>query len=236
LSKLLKFPIPNGILAALPRKEYERILPMLQHDDWPSGKQLYEAGELVSHVYFITAGMASLVSVSGEKGTTIEVGVIGSEGMLGVSASLGANRAPQGAIVQLPGSAQKMSMKAFRDELKRPGQLQSLLLRHMYLFHFQVTRSLVCNRFHPVGARLARWVLMCRDRMNSNEIPLTHEFLSQMLGTARQVVSLAVGQSQTAGLIRSKRGHITILNLAGLKSASCDCYDLMNKEQAQFSD
>ena len=223
----------NEILASLPRSEYERIQPLLQVEQWPSGKPLYTSGQKISDVYFINTGMASLVSLT-DDGSSIEVGVIGPEGMVGISAILGRDTMPHSAIVQLPGNALKMKLTALNHEFSKVGKLQSLLMRHMYLLHVQVARSVLCNRFHHIESRLCRWLLMSRDRINSNEVPLTQEFVGTMLGVARPIVSLTAGTLQKAGLIEYKMGHITILDLEGLKAAACDCYEIVRAESNHF--
>lgn len=222
-------PTGNHILAALPRAEYERIVPSLQPQQLSAGSVLCESGEPLSHVYFPNTGMVSLVSLADNR-SFLEVGMIGSEGMVGVCAMLGLNRMPHRAIVQLDGDAMKMKLSAVRNEFKNGGKLERLLLRSMYLLHFQVTRTAVCNRFHPVEARLCRWLLMCRDRLNSNEVPLTQEFLSQMLGAARPMISFAAANLQKADLIEYSRGRITILNPERLQSKACECYEIVFSE------
>lgn len=226
--------IQNEILAALPENEYERIQPLLHLEQFPSGKPLYATGEKISDVYFINTGMASLVSLT-EEGASIEVGVIGPEGMVGVSAILGRDRMPHSAIVQLPGHALKMKLSALYAEFQNPGKLQSLVMRQMYLLHFQVSRSVLCNRFHHVESRLCRWLLMSRDRIDSNEVPLTQEFVGTMLGVARPIVSLTARTLQNAGLIEYKMGHIKILDVEGLETAACDCYEIVRAETRNFS-
>jgi CRP-like cAMP-binding protein len=173
--------------------------------------------------------MVSLVSVV-DNHSFLEVGMIGNEGIVGVPAILGSSRMPQRAIVQLAGHAMKLKLSTVKNEFKKGGKLQSLLLRSMHLLHFQVTRSAVCNRFHPTEARLCRWLLMCRDRIDSNEVALTQEFLSQMLGAARPMVSLAAANLQKAGLIQYSRGRILILDPGGLKSKACECYRIVANE------
>jgi CRP-like cAMP-binding protein len=219
----------NHILTALPRTEYERLAPALRPEKLPAGRVLHEPGERVSHVHFLNAGMVSLVSVV-DSHSFLEVGVIGNEGIVGVPAILGSSRMPQRAIVQLAGHAMKLKLSTVKNEFKKGGKLQSLLLRSMHLLHFQVTRSAVCNRFHPTEARLCRWLLMCRDRIDSNEVALTQEFLSQMLGAARPMVSLAAANLQKAGLIQYSRGRILILDPGGLKSKACECYRIVANE------
>ena len=219
----------NHILKTLPRTEYERLASALQQEQLLVGSVLHEPGEPVSHVYFLNTGMVSLVSVVDNR-SFLEVGMIGNGGMVGVSAILGLNRMPQRAIVQLAGHAMKLKLSTVRNEFKKGGKLQSLLLRSMHLLHFQVVRSAVCNRFHPTEARLCRWLLMCRDRISSNEVPLTQEFLSQMLGAARPMVSFAAAHLQNAGLIQYSRGRILILDPERLKSNACECYRIVTNE------
>jgi CRP-like cAMP-binding protein len=219
----------NHILAALPRTEYERLAPALRREELSVGSVLHEPGESVSHVHFLNAGMVSLVSVVDNR-SFLEVGIIGNEGIVGVPAILGLNRMPQRAIVQLAGDAMKLKLNTVKNEFKKGGRLQSLLLRSMHLLHFQVVRSAVCNRFHSTEARLCRWLLMCRDRIDSNEVPLTQEFLSQMLGAARPMVSFAATNLQNTGLIQYSRGRILILDPEGLKSNACECYRIVANE------
>ncbi len=225
----------NRILAALPCDEFDRIQGLLQIDSYPSGKILYDSGESISNVYFINTGMVSLVSTT-DDGSSIEVGVIGPEGMLGISAILGFHRMPQKAIVQLPLIAAKMSLKALSNELTLRGKLQSLLMRQIYLLHFQVARSVLCNRFHHIESRLCRWLLLSRERVVSDQLPLTQEFIATMLGVARPMVTLTARTLQTAGLIDYKSGLITILDIKGLEAASCDCYEIVRQESVQFTE
>ena len=222
-------PTGNHILASLPRAEYQRLAPALQPEKLSTGTILYESSEPVSHVYFPNAGMVSLVSLVDNR-SFLEVGMIGNEGIVGVSALMGLNRMPQRAIVQLPGDAMKMRLSTAKTEFKKGGKLQSLLLRAIHLLHFQVTRSAVCNRFHTTEARLCRWLLMCRDRLNSNDIPLTQEFLSQMLGSPRPMVSFAASGLQNAGIIEYNRGRITIVDPERLQSNACECYGIVASE------
>ena len=222
-------PTGNHILSALPQAEYERIAPALRPERLSAGSILYESGEPVSHVYFPNTGMVSLVSLVDNR-SFLEVGMIGSEGIVGVSAILGLNRMPQRAIVQLAGDAMKVKLGTVKNEFKKGGKLQNLLLQAMHLLHFQVTRSAVCNRFHPTEARLCRWLLMCRDRLNSNDVPLTQAFLAQMLGAARPMVSFAAANLQNAGIIEYNRGRITILDPGRLQSNACECYGIVTSE------
>ena len=222
-------PTGNLILAALPRTEYERIVPALQPVELSPGRVLCESGRPLSHVYFPNSGMVSLVSRAGGR-SFVEVGMIGSEGIVGVGAIIGPNRMLQRALVQLRGDAIKMKLSAVKKEFNKGGKLQRLVLRFVHLLHFQVTQSAVCNRFHPAEGRLCRWLLTCRDRLNSNEVPLTQEFLSQMLGAARPMLSLTAANLRKAGLIQYTRGRITILDPTRLKSRACECYRIVTNE------
>jgi CRP-like cAMP-binding protein len=225
--------IQNKILAAIPRLEYERIRPSLQLEQLPSGKPLCDSGEAISDVYFLNTGMVSLISLTSE-GASIEVGVIGNEGMVGVSAILGVNRMPHDAVVQLPGTALKLKLATLTAEIHRMDKLHDLLMRHIYLLHLQVSRSVVCNRFHDIESRLCRWLLMSQERVDSNLIPLTQEFLSTMLGVARPIVSLTARTLQNAGLIEYRKGQITIVDLDGLKATACECYEVVRAESSQL--
>jgi CRP-like cAMP-binding protein len=219
----------NHILAALPRAEYKRIASSLEPEELPAGSVLCESGEPLSHVYFPNTGMVSLVSLAGGR-SFLEVGMIGSEGIVGVWAVLGLNQMPQRAIVQLPCHAMKMRLGTVKNEFSKGGKLHHLLLRSMHLLHFQVTQSAVCNRFHSIDERLCRWLLMCRDRLNSNEVPLTQDFLSQMLGVARPMISFAAAGLQTAGIIQYTRGRIVILDPVRLKANACECYGIVTHQ------
>jgi CRP-like cAMP-binding protein len=177
--------------------------------------------------------MVSLVSAVDER-SLLEVGIIGNEGMVGISAILGLNRMPQRAVVHLPGHALKAKLSTVRNEFKKGGKLQSLLLRSLYFLNCQITQWAVCNRFHPTEARLCRSLLLCRERLSSNEVPLTQQLLSQMLGAARPMVSIAAANLQSAGIIEYSRGRISILDPERLKSNACGCYKTVAQEYRRF--
>jgi CRP-like cAMP-binding protein len=173
--------------------------------------------------------MVSLVQPL-ENGAMIEVGMIGSEGFVGVPVLLGAETSPLEAMVQIPGSALRMQTSAFRDELgSRPALLQ-LLLRYTQALHIQVSLSAGCNGRHTLPERLARWLLMARDRASSDDLPLSHEFLSMMLGVRRAGVTVTVGTLKSAGLINNSHGRVTIIDRQGLEAASCECYRTVRTE------
>ncbi len=218
------FPIKNLILASLPRNEYAQLLPDLEAIELPPGEKLYKSGDVIEHVYFPGDGLVSLVTHMND-GTTIEVGIIGRDGMVGIPVLLGNDIAFEEAIVQIAGNAVRMRSGVFKDGLKRNHSplLTGLLLYTRSLMK-QVGRTAACNRIHTVEERLSRWLLMCHDRMESDELPLTQEFISNMLGTRRASVGTAATGLQTEGLIRYSRGHISILDRIGLEEYSCECY------------
>lgn len=223
----------NGLLSALPREEYERLAPHLELIRLTPGKILYSAGDIVRHAYFLKGGMASLLSTT-EDGRTIEVGMIGSEGMTGVPIILRSSVAPYQVMVQLAGNALRIGGGALREEFNRGGKLQDLLLRYTHSLLIQVAQSAACNRFHTVEERLCRWLLVSRDRVQTDTLQLTQEFLSQMLGVPRTSVTMIAGALQKEGLIRYSRGRITILDRKGLEAASCECYRRVREGISNF--
>ena len=214
----------NVILAALPNDEYERVFAKLKPVPLPLGEVLYKAGAAINDVYFPESGLVSLVTHMKEK-VTIEVGVIGKDGMVGVSVVLGDDFAFEEAIVQMAGNAMRMSSRALKEELKRDqSALQTQLLLFTRRLMKQVSQTAACNRLHTIEKRLSRWMLMSRDRMETDELQLTQEFISNMLGTRREGVSTAAAVLQRQGLIRYSRGHISILDRKRLEAFSCECY------------
>jgi CRP-like cAMP-binding protein len=226
--------IPNKILAALPAKEYERLLPHLELVALPIGKVLYDTADSIQDVYFPSACIVSLVTHLKE-GASVEVGLIGREGMVGITVVLGDDVAPNQAIVQIANGGMRLSVRALMKELSQGGQLQPLLLRYTQTLLKQVTQTAACNRTHHVGERLARWLLTCHDRVESDELILTQEFIAEMLGTRRAGVSEAATMLQVAGLIRYVRGRITILDRKGLEEFACECYEVVRKEFDRLS-
>jgi CRP-like cAMP-binding protein len=226
--------IPNKILSALPTKEYERLLPHLEYVPLPLGQVLYDMDDTILNVYFPNRGIVSLVTHLKE-GASVEVGLIGSEGMVGLSVVLGDSVASNQAIVQIADGGMRLSVEALKQELSQGGQLLPLLLRYTQALLRQVSQTAACNRTHHVGERLARWLLTCHDRVESDELLLTQEFIADMLGTRRAGVSEAATVLQVAGLIRYVRGHITILNREGLEEFACECYGVVKKEFDRLS-
>ena len=227
MQRATKVPVSNRVLAALSRKEYQNLLPSLEPVPLVFGDVLYEPGARIRHVYFPNDCLVSLLtSVDAERAA--EVGLVGGEGMIGVPVVLGIAVSPFLAVVQGGGTAMRMKTAAFRLEFTKSTVLQRELFRFTHLLMTQVAQTAACNRFHVVTQRLARWLLMTRDRVQSNEFILTQEFLARMLGVRRVGVTEAASELQRQELIRYSRGTITILDQKGLKAAACGCYELVN--------
>ena len=219
----------NRILAALPRDDYQRILSGLKPVSLKLGDILYEADEPVRYVYFPFKSVASLIWKTGDR-TTIEVGIVGNEGMTGVSIISGIKRLPYQTIVQGADDAMRMNVTALLAEFNQHGALHNLLLQYMHGLFMQVARTAICNRIHTIQQRFCRWLLMMRDRTGSDDLSLTHEFSGSMLGARRTDVTIAAGVLQKAELIRYSRGHVTVLDVQRLVNSACDCYPISKAE------
>ena len=215
--------IQNELLAAMPRQAYGALAPALAPVTLPFGEVLYDANAAITHVYFPCESMVSLLLPVADH-FDVEVGLVGREGMLGASLALGIARSPVKALVQGGGSALRLGAARFRRELAGNPALQRAVNRYVYSLMQQITQTAACNRFHVVEARLARWLLMTRDRMRSDTFRMTHEFLSHMLGVRRVGVTEAASSLQRKKLIEYRRGNIRILDNPGLEVASCGCY------------
>jgi CRP-like cAMP-binding protein len=220
------------LLAALTGKEYKRLLPHLESFNLPFMDILYESGDAIEHVYFPNEGLISLLVVMKDE-TTREVGLVGKEGMLGTAVLLGMNTTPIRALIQMPGSAMRMKAQALRDELKRGGMLQSVLLRYSHALFTQVSQSAACVSSHAVDKRLSRWLLMTHDRAPGDEFEMKHEFMAIMLGVTRSVVTRAAGHLQNEKMIRYTRGQVTILDRSRLETTACECYGVVKEEYAR---
>jgi CRP-like cAMP-binding protein len=222
-------PIANSLLAALPAKDYQKLLRHLEEIPLVFGDTIYRPNVSISDVYFPNRGIISLLaSIDGR--ATLEVGMVGKEGVVGLSVFMGVNTSQNRGVVQGAGSAMKMNAASFRKQCNNGGALQRVLRRYSHSLLTQITQSAVCNQFHTVDARLARWLLMTHDRMENTEFRITQEFLSHMLGVRREGVSKAAGDLQKRGLIRYKRGHLKVLDRAGLEATSCGCYEIIKNE------
>ena len=216
-------PIPNLLLAALPRSAYRDLLPQLKPVDLVLGQVLYEPGQSMRYVYFPSTCVVSLIVVM-EKRMALEVALVGRDGMVGLPLALGVGLSPLRALVQGSGVAQRMNRAPFAAALLRHAALLRGLSGYANTLLARVARTAACNRYHLLEARLARWLLMTRDRVEASDFAITQEFMSTMLGVRRVGVSDAASSFQRKRLIEYRRGHITILNHAGLEAASCSCY------------
>ena len=196
---------------------------------WSTDTSLYRANKPIEFVYFIETGVGSLVNTM-ENGDAAEVGTIGNEGVVGLPLLLGDDRAPTSVYVQVPGAGLRMKATLFNKELARSASMRTVMLRYAHAFFNQVAQSAACNQFHSIEQRCCRWMLMTHDRMHSDEFLLTQEFLAMMLGVQRTGVTAAAGALQRAGLIRYKRGNVTILDRRGLMHRSCECYGVSRRE------
>jgi CRP-like cAMP-binding protein len=223
----------NEILLALPRAESEAVFPKLEFVRLKLHQVLHEAGETLRSLYFCNSGMFSILNVMPD-GKSVEVGLIGKEGVSGTPLVAGFRTSHTRAVVQAEASAFRMDADALRAALPECPTLERQLNRYAQLLAVQVTQIAACNRLHEVNERLARWLLMTQDRVGSRHLPLTQEFLAQMLGTRRSSVTVAAGTLQKAGLIAYSRGNVTIHDRRKLEEASCDCYDLLQRQVTEW--
>lgn len=214
-------PPGNGILAVIPGSEYELIRPHLETVSVRRDFLLYDGGR-IAFTYFLTSGLASLV-VQTSDGRSVEVAVVGREGVVGAP-SFGIHRRPYRAMMQIPGNALRLPADLLEEKLQQMPVLGGVLNRYVLVRGLQIAQIAACNRLHEIDQRLARWLLMCHDRVDSDLLPVTHELLAQMLGTARPSVSLAAGVLQKTGVIEISRGAMRILKRHELESAACECY------------
>ena len=216
----------NSLLADLPRHEYLRLLGNLEQIALTYGEVLYAPGEPIRHVYFPNDSIVSLLTLV-DQHQALEVGLVGREGMVGIPLALEIGTSPVRALVQGTGTAMRMKTAPFVKELRQSPALQRALHRYTYSLMTQITQTAACNRFHVVEARLARWLLMTQDRMQTDSFRLTQDFLSQMLGVRRVGVTKAARMLQQSELIRYSRGNIRILDRNSLEAACCSCYAIV---------
>jgi len=229
---LLDQPAPaprNRLLTALPPEDLARLRPRLEPVELPLRHTLHAPDEPIGAVHFPETGWVSMLATL-DDGDAAEVGVVGREGMVGLPLLFGTDRAPVEAMCQAGGTALRLGAGAFRNALERGPALRALLLRYAMAFNTQVAQTAACNGRHPVEQRLARWMLMAHDRSEGDEFPMTHEFLSLMLGVRRAGVTVAAGALQKAGLIRYGNGRMAIADRPGLEAAACDCHGTVRRE------
>jgi CRP-like cAMP-binding protein len=213
----------NRILRALPPQDRSRLTDALRPVRFELGDVIFEPGQRVGYLYFPTTAVVSALYTT-EDGATAEMGLVGNDGAVGLSLFLGGDPTPTQATVVVAGDALRLDAQMLRKEFASGGPLQALLLRYTQAFITQISHVAVCNRLHDVEQRLCRWLLMCRDRVERDDLEMTQEFISNVLGGRRETVTVAAGRLQDAGLIRYSRGHIAIVDRKGLEAAACECY------------
>jgi CRP-like cAMP-binding protein len=223
----------NKLLAALPASDYERLVPHLKLVPLPVKKIIYEAGEPITHIYFPDKAVISIVTTM-EDGSTVEAGIVSNEGMVGIPVILGDNTTTTTAFVQIAGAGMQIDADVIKAEFNRGGAIQTLILCYIQAVYSELVQGIACNRLHTLEERLARWLLTVSDRLESEDFPLTQEFIAQMLGVRRSGVTVAASTLSRAGMISYQRGQINILNRKDLEATSCECYGVIQKEFARL--
>lgn len=219
----------NDLLSALPAPELQRWLPQLETVDLPLGHVLYEAGAALTHVYFPTTAIVSLLYVL-ENGGSAEIAVVGKEGIVGIALFMGGDSTPNRAVIQSAGKGLRLGARALNEEFNRAGPVLHLLLRYTQALIAQMSQTAVCNRHHGLDQQLCRWLLLSLDRLPGNDLVMTQELIANMLGVRREGVTEAALKLQAAGLIRYSRGRIKVLDRTGLEARSCECYAVVKNE------
>ncbi|WP_374340692.1 Crp/Fnr family transcriptional regulator [Methyloversatilis sp.] len=222
-------PKSNRLLAVLPDVDWLRWQPLLEWVDLPLGEVLCESGRTLSHVYFPTSAIVSLLYVM-ENGASAEIAVVGNEGVVGISLFMGGESTPSRAVVQSAGKGVRMRSQAIKDEFNRAGPVMHLLLRYTQALITQMAQTAVCNRHHTLDQQLCRWLLLSLDRLQGSELTMTQELIANMLGVRREGVTEAALKLQKLDLISYARGHIKVLDRAGLEQRTCECYAVVKKE------
>jgi CRP-like cAMP-binding protein len=225
--------IDNHLLAALPDAQLRQWLPDLEYVDLPLGRVLYEAGDTLSHVYFPTTAIVSLLYVMRD-GQSAEIAVVGNEGVIGVSLFMGGDSTASRARVQSAGGAYRLAAALMKSEFNRGGPVLHLLLRYTQALMTQMVQTAACNKHHSLDQQLCRWLLLSLDRLQGTEMLMTPELIANMLGVSAETAARGVLQLQAAGLIEYARGDIRVRDRAGLEKRSCECYDVVRKEYARL--
>jgi CRP-like cAMP-binding protein len=229
LSSSLRDPRQNELLAALPATDFDRIVHHLELVPMELGRALHEASVPLTHVYFPLTSIVSLLYIT-QEGQSSELAVVGNDGVLGISLFMGGETTPNRAVVQSAGHGYRMRAQLLKDEFARFGALAHLLLRYTQALITQMAQTAVCNRHHSVDQQLCRWLLLSLDRLASNELVMTQQLIADMLGVRRVGVTEAAGRLQDAGLIRYRRGTITVVDRRGLEARCCECYRVVKEE------
>jgi CRP-like cAMP-binding protein len=224
----------NDILLSLPARERDLVFPHLMFMDLPTHVVLHEPGDPIKFGYFLNTGLASVLTVLAE-GKSVEVGLTGKEGFVGLPLIIGFSTSPTRTVIQIKATGFRINGKNLTHVLRQTPSLTNLLQRYVQILGMQGTQVAACNRLHEVDERLARWLLMCQDRISSNFVPLTQEFLAHMLGTRRASVTVAAGILQKAGLITYQRGHVNIVDRPRLEAACCECYGMMHQQNNRWT-
>jgi CRP-like cAMP-binding protein len=222
-------PKQNQLLAVLPEAEWQRLSSQLEYVELPLGKVLYEAGDVLSHVYFPTTAIVSLLYVM-ENGASAEIAVAGNEGIVGISLFMGGESTPSRAVVQSGGAAYRLKAQVIKHEVARTGPVLHVLLRYTQALITQMAQTAVCNRHHSLDQQLCRWLLLSLDRLPGEELEMTQELMANMLGVRREGVTEAAGKLQKAGVISYSRGRIRVLNRPRLEKLTCECYAVVKRE------
>jgi CRP-like cAMP-binding protein len=222
-------PLKNRLLAALPAAVWQRWQPLLEAVELPLGRVLYESGRELSHVYFPTTAIVSLLYVM-ENGASAEIAVVGNEGLVGISLFMGGDTTPSRAVVQSAGQGWRLAAEALKEEFNRAGPVLHLLLRYTQALITQMSQTAVCNRHHSLDQQLCRWLLLSLDRLEGSELVMTQELIANMLGVRREGVTETALKLQQAGLIRYARGRIKVLDRPGLEQRTCECYAVVKQE------
>jgi CRP-like cAMP-binding protein len=219
----------NHLLAALAAADRAAWMPQLEAVDMPLGKVLYESGSKLTHVYFPTTSIVSLLYVM-ENGASAEIAVVGNDGIVGISLFMGGESTPSRAVVQSGGAGLRLNANILMQEFNRAGPVLHLLLRYTQALITQMSQTAVCNRHHSLDQQLCRWLLLSLDRLQSNQLLMTQELIANMLGVRREGVTEAAGRLHRAGIINYQRGHITVLDRTQLERRTCECYAVVKKE------
>jgi CRP-like cAMP-binding protein len=220
--------VANEILNSIPETEYSLVRPDLEFIQLSQHQILHEASEKIDYAYFLSDGLVSLVILTTD-GRSVEVAIVGREGIVGTPLAVGLHRGPYRSIMQIPGKGVRIRSDVLELKMSDAPELRAVLSRYVLVQGLQIAQIAACNRLHEIEQRLARWLLMCQDRVGSEILPVTHEFLAQMLGTGRPSVSLAAGILQKAGFIENHRGAVKIVKRTELESAACECYKVIQQ-------